>query len=98
MDVTAISWEALSSVFILGSFGTALAFVVYYEILSGASASYVSLVTYLMPIYGVALGISFLDEYLYWEAIVGAVLIILGIMVANKTLSLPFKKRALKVQ
>lgn len=74
MDVTAISWEALSSVFILGSFGTALAFVVYYEILSGASASYVSLVTYLMPIYGVALGISFLDEYLYWEAIVGAVL------------------------
>ncbi|MEO9965889.1 MAG: DMT family transporter [Reichenbachiella sp.] len=84
-----LSWDAIWSLVILGVFGTALAFVIYYRILATATASYLSLVTYLMPIYGVALGILFLDEVLAVEAIVGACLIVLGIMIANKTISIP---------
>lgn len=86
---TALSWEAIGSLIILGTFGTALAFVIYYRILASASASYLSLVTYLMPIYGVALGVIFLDEILAVEAIVGACLILVGIMIANKTITIP---------
>ncbi|MEO9851977.1 MAG: DMT family transporter [Reichenbachiella sp.] len=86
---TSLSWEAIGSLIILGSFGTALAFVIYYRILASASASYLSLVTYLMPIYGVALGAIFLDEILTIEAIIGAGLILLGIMIANKTITIP---------
>jgi len=91
-----LSWEAIGSLVILSTLGTALAFVIYYKILTSASASYLSLVTYLMPIYGVALGIIFLDEVLAVEAIIGAVLIILGIMIANKTIRLPIDRKAIK--
>ncbi|UXX80249.1 DMT family transporter [Reichenbachiella carrageenanivorans] len=84
-----LSWGAIGSLLVLGTFGTALAFVIYYKILTSASASYLSLVTYLMPIYGVALGIIFLDEILAVEAIIGAVLILLGIMIANQTIKIP---------
>lgn len=86
-----LSWNAIGSLIILGTLGTALAFVIYYRILASASASYLSLVTYLMPIYGVALGIIFLDEILAIEAVIGACLILIGIMIANKTISLPVR-------
>jgi len=80
-----VSSNALLSVMILASLGTALAFVVYYKIIETANASYLSLVTYLMPIYGVILGILFLNETFTWQSLMGAALIISGVMIANKT-------------
>lgn len=95
---TTLSWNAIGSLIILGTLGTALAFVIYYKILASASASYLSLVTYLMPIYGVVLGFLFLDEVLAIEAIIGACLIIIGIMIANKTITIPLNgKKSIKV-
>jgi drug/metabolite transporter (DMT)-like permease len=92
VNLFVISWEGLGALFVLSLFGTALAFVIYYKLLASSNASYLSLVTYLMPIYGVALGILFLNESLDLEAITGALLIVFGIMIANKTISLPVKK------
>ncbi len=85
-DVTTIPSKAWISVFILGFFGTAIAFVVYYRVLTSASASFLSLVTYLMPVFGVVLGVIFLEETIYWETIFGGLLILLGVMVVNRTL------------
>ena len=85
-DYLNVSWQAMGSVFILAFFGTAVAFVVYYSILERAGASYLSLVTYLMPVYGVLLGVIFLNETLSVYTIVGAVLIVLGIMIVNRTI------------
>jgi len=93
-NIVALSWEVMGSLMILGTFGTALAFVVYYKILTSASASYLSLVTYLMPVYGVVLGIAFLGEVLSVEALIGAGLILFGIMIANKTVSTRSIKRS----
>lgn len=78
-----VSWQAMGSVVLLGVFGTAIAFVIYYKILERTSASYLSLVTYLMPIYGVILGVLFMNETISLEMIVGMVLILGGIMVVN---------------
>lgn len=78
-----VSWEAIGSVAILSIFGTAIAFVVYYKILEKTSATYLSLVTYLMPIYGVILGMIFMNEYISLEMIAGMSLILAGIMVIN---------------
>lgn len=86
-DLSTISFDAYGAVVILGVFGTALAFIIYYRLLSTASASYLSLVTYLMPIFGITLGIIFLDEHLTIEAIAGAAMIVLGIMIANRVFS-----------
>lgn len=96
VNFSALSWESIGSLILLGTFGTALAFVIYYKILASASASYLSLVTYLMPVYGVVLGIIFLNESLSYEAIIGAGLILLGIMIANKTLPIQSKWKFLK--
>ncbi|MEQ9405792.1 MAG: DMT family transporter [Cyclobacteriaceae bacterium] len=81
---TAISWQAGASVVLLGAFGTALAFMIYFKLLERTSAGYVSMVTYLMPIYGVALGMIFLNEALTIWMFLGAVLILSGISQVNK--------------
>ena len=78
-----VSWQAWSSVLILATFGTALAFVIYYRLLALAGVSYVSLVTYLMPIYGVVLGALFLDEQISFEMLLGMGLILIGIGLVN---------------
>jgi drug/metabolite transporter (DMT)-like permease len=78
-----VSWEAIGSVLILTVFGTAIAFVLYYKLLEVASASYLSLVTYLMPIYGVLLGVLFMNEIISMEMVAGMALILAGIMVVN---------------
>ena len=78
-----ISWQAIGSLAVLGSIGTALAFVIYYKLLERTGASYVSMVTYLMPVYGVILGVVFLDEQLTSWMVLGATSILMGVAVAN---------------
>lgn len=78
-----VSWQAIGSVLVLAVFGTAIAFVIYYKILERTSASYLSLVTYLMPIYGVILGVLFMNEIISIEMIGGMLLILAGILVVN---------------
>jgi drug/metabolite transporter (DMT)-like permease len=80
------SWPALSSLLALSVFGTALAFVVYYYLIERVSATYVSMVTYLVPIFGVILGVLILDERLGWNAYLGCALILLGVMIVNGVL------------
>jgi drug/metabolite transporter (DMT)-like permease len=41
------------------------------------------MVTYLFPLGGVILGVVFLNESLSWQLMVGAVLIVLSLVVAN---------------
>lgn len=81
-----VSMEAYGAVLFLAAFGTALAFVIYFILLDRTSASYVSQVTYLMPIFGVILGALFLDESIYMEAIIGGAIILLGVLIINKSI------------
>jgi drug/metabolite transporter (DMT)-like permease len=68
--------------------GTAVAFVVYYRLLETAPASYVSMTTYLIPVFGVILGVLVLNEKLTWYAYAGFALILLGVMIVNGLLKL----------
>jgi drug/metabolite transporter (DMT)-like permease len=82
-ELPAPSWPALGSLLALSIFGTALAFVVYYYLIERVSATYVSMVTYLVPIFGVILGVLVLNERLGWNAYLGCALILLGVMIVN---------------
>lgn len=82
-SLPAPSWPALASLLALGVFGTGLAFVVYYRIMEQTSATYVSMVTYLVPVFGVILGVIVLNEQLGWNAYLGCALILLGVMIVN---------------
>ncbi|MCP4361277.1 MAG: DMT family transporter, partial [Chloroflexi bacterium] len=56
------SLPAFGSLITLAVFGTALAFVVFYRIIERVDASYASMVTYLVPVFGVTLGVLILGE------------------------------------
>lgn len=79
------SRQAIAAVTGLAIFGTVIAFIVYYRLLKSAAASYVSMVTYLVPVIGVLLGVIILDERLAWNDYIGAGLILLGVMIVNGT-------------
>lgn len=80
-----VSPSALSlvSMLALAILGTALAFILYYRLIERAGASYVSMVAYVIPIFGVILGVLLLDETLTRHMVVGCGLILLGVMVVN---------------
>ena len=77
------STVALGSLFLLGILGTGLAFIVYYRLLETANPTYISMVTYVIPVFGVILGVLVLGEQLTWYALAGFALILLGVMVVN---------------
>jgi drug/metabolite transporter (DMT)-like permease len=91
------SWPALGSLLALGVFGTGLAFVVYYRIMEQTSATYVSMVTYLVPVFGVILGVVILNEQLGWNAYLGCALILLGVMIVNGVFRLAVWQRSSNV-
>lgn len=80
-EVDSSFWWAIAS---LGFFGTAMAYIVYFKIIERTDASFLTLVTYLMPVISVILGIVFLDEQIYWNVYAGAALIVLGLIVTNQ--------------
>jgi drug/metabolite transporter (DMT)-like permease len=83
---------AIGSMLALGVLGTAVAFVVYYRLLETAPASYVSMTTYVIPVFGVILGVLVLNERLTWHAYAGFALILLGVMIVNGLLKLRGKR------
>jgi len=75
-----ITWIAL---LFLGVLGSGVAFIMLYYLIHEIGPTRTSMVTYLFPLGGVILGVAFLNEELSWQLIVGAVLIILSLVVAN---------------
>ncbi|MDQ3914750.1 MAG: DMT family transporter [Actinomycetota bacterium] len=73
-----------ASVFALGFFGTGLAYVLYYRLITDVGATTASLVTYLITIFGAVFGWVALDERLGWNALVGAAMVIAGIAIAQR--------------
>jgi drug/metabolite transporter (DMT)-like permease len=61
-------------------FGTALAYIVFFEILVRAGPSNVMLVTLLIPVSAIFLGAAFLDEPVSEKEIVGALIIGMGLL------------------
>jgi drug/metabolite transporter (DMT)-like permease len=75
-----ITWLALLW---LGLLGSALAYIIYFELLPRIGPTRMSMVTYVLPLFAVLLGIFFLGEGFHWGAIIGALLILSGITIVN---------------
>lgn len=83
-----LSWQAITAVLALSTVGTALAFVLFYQLIEKAGPSFASFVTYLVPLFAVILGILFLQEAISQEVFWGATLIMSGAMIMNKSIPL----------
>lgn len=77
------SFAAFFSLCGLGILGTAIAFVVYYKLIERTSVTYISMVNYLLPVFGAALGMMVLKEQLTWNTYLGGIMILIGVMIAN---------------
>ena len=75
-----ITWAAL---LFLGVVGSGFAFTLAFYLIHEIGPTRLSMVTYLFPLGGVTLGVTFLHEQLTWQLIVGAILIIASLAVAN---------------
>lgn len=93
-EIETVPLEAIASILGLAALGTAAAFVIYYKLLEVTSATYVSAVNYVLPIFGVALGILVLDECLTWNSYLGSMMILIGVMIINGVLTFSKKEIA----
>jgi len=89
----AVDWvpESLLAVVWLGLLGSGLAYLCFFRILQHWGATRTSLVAYLLPVYGIALGAAVLHEPIGVSMLVGTGLVIGGIALVNA----PFGTRAL---
>ena len=83
----------VGSIVLLGVFGTGLAYAWNQNVVRAWGATRAATVTYISPVVGVALGILVLGEVLVWNEPVGAALIFLGILLAQRRLRLPRRPR-----
>ena len=72
-------WKVVGSVVALGIPGTALAYLLFFGLITGAGAAYASLVTYLIPPIALAYGAIFLGERFGATAFGGLALILVGV-------------------
>jgi drug/metabolite transporter (DMT)-like permease len=75
---------AIGSVLVLALVGTSFAYILYYWLIEKTGATSTSVVTYIIPISGIALGALVLGERLDWTAFVGLALIVAGVGLVNR--------------
>lgn len=77
------SVDALVAVLWLGLLGSGLAFLVFFRLLGRWGATRTSMVAYLLPVFGLALGAIVLGEPLDIRLIAGTALVVAGIALVN---------------
>jgi drug/metabolite transporter (DMT)-like permease len=80
---TQLSAEVIASVAALGVLGTGFAFVLHLRNNRLVGASGASMVTYLIPVFAVLAGVLILGERLTWFQPVGALIVLLGVAIAQ---------------
>ncbi len=75
--------EAIFAVVWLGLLGSGLAYLAFFRTLQRWGATRTSLVAYLLPVYGIALGTLVRSEPISWTTLAGTGLIIAGIALVN---------------
>jgi len=75
-----LTWVAL---LFMGVLGSGLAFMMAFYLIHEIGPTRMSMVTYLFPLGGVILGVTFLREQLTWQVLAGAALIVSSLVIAN---------------
>jgi drug/metabolite transporter (DMT)-like permease len=76
-------FDAVLAVVWLGLLGSGTAYLVFFRLLAGWGATRTSLVAYLLPVFGIALGVTVLNEPLDPRLVLGTLMVIGGIALVN---------------
>ena len=71
------------NILLLGILCTAIATIIYFQILQTEGASYLSIMNFLIPLWAILFGIIILQDQFSWNYIIGLVVILFGIKLAN---------------
>ena len=71
------------NILLLGILCTAIATIIYFQILQTSGASFLSIMNFLIPLWAILFGIVILNDVFSWNYIFGLVIILLGIKLAN---------------
>ncbi|HHX65394.1 MAG TPA: EamA family transporter [Chloroflexi bacterium] len=77
------SAAAIGAVLATGVLGTAIAYIIYYRLVQTVGATGTSLVTYIVPLFGVFWGWLILHERLSWNAFAALGTIVAGLVLVN---------------
>jgi drug/metabolite transporter (DMT)-like permease len=75
--------KAFISIIYLAAFGTVLTFTSYYWLLKKVSVVLLSLIAFITPIMALIIGWIFFQEKLSYRVLVGSILVLIGLLVAN---------------
>ncbi|MCK5695652.1 MAG: DMT family transporter [Desulfobacula sp.] len=89
LNPTPVTWTAL---FGLSAISTALAYIIYFHVLSRAGATNILLVTFLIPVSAILLGMMVLGETPGWNVFAGMGLIFMGLIFIDGRLLKRIKK------
>lgn len=84
----------IGSLLLLGCLGTGVAYIWNQNVLRAWGPTRASTVTYITPVVGVVLGILILGEHITWNEPVGAVLVFIGILLAQNRLRVSRRRTA----
>mgnify|MGYP001445680769 FL=1 len=83
-SISSYSFNSMISLFYLGAFPTALAFLIRFHIIAKAGPIFLSYVAYLIPVFAILWGYIFLNEKINSSTLVGVILILLGVFISQK--------------
>jgi drug/metabolite transporter (DMT)-like permease len=72
------------SIIWLGILGSCVAYLLYFYLIQEVGSTRATLVTYVLPVVGVALGVIFLNEQLNVQLAAGTILVVAGVWVVNR--------------
>ena len=73
------------NILLLGIVCTAIATIIYFQILQTAGASFLSIMNFLIPLWAILFGILILNDTFSWNYIFGLIVILAGIKLANSS-------------
>lgn len=90
-------WQAWASLLAIALVNTALAYFIYFRLVATAGATFISLVTLLIPVIALLLGAALLDERITLQTLVGTAIIALGLLtIDGRLIRLPSNLRRLR--
>lgn len=95
---TNVSWTTLTAVSYYAIFGTAISFLLYFWLVHKAGTGNTLLVTLLVPPIAIVIGVFILHEQLTIQAILGMIVIAIGLLIVDSRLyrKLPLLPRKIK--
>jgi drug/metabolite transporter (DMT)-like permease len=81
---SSFAWSSLLAVAVLGSFGTAIAFVAFTTLVGRVGSTRASVTVYFLPVVAIALGALFRDETIAAISLLGTLLVIAGAYVTSR--------------